>query len=181
MRPARRWIAERSVNLLITLRNAQVRRISWVRGVRPAGERCEWPPHDTASRRPPTPQFSSPVIHAVYVVLHNLRAIWQVRSALGATHGRVMARPIGSDFHSRKRGSTRNREHENSSLDPPAVADRGSMWNVGLMFVATKALAPEPARYLILVSRNSTCFLATGSYFFLTSLSVMVREFFLAT
>jgi len=30
--------------LLITLRNAQVRRISWVRGVRPARERCEWPP-----------------------------------------------------------------------------------------------------------------------------------------
>src|ERR1700752_683465 len=36
-------------------------------------------------------------------------------------------------------------------------------------------------RYLILDSRNSTCFLATGSYFFFTSLSVMVREFFRVT
>src|SRR5262245_60182740 len=35
--------------------------------------------------------------------------------------------------------------------------------------------------HLILDSRNSTCFLATGSYFFLTSLSVIVREFFLVT
>ena len=35
--------------------------------------------------------------------------------------------------------------------------------------------------YLILVSRNSTCFLAIGSYFFFTSLSVLVREFFLVT
>jgi hypothetical protein len=35
--------------------------------------------------------------------------------------------------------------------------------------------------YLILASRNSTCLRATGSYFFLTILSVMVREFFLAT
>src|SRR4249919_3700497 len=36
-------------------------------------------------------------------------------------------------------------------------------------------------RYLILASRNSTCFLATGSYFFFTSLSVMVREFLRVT
>jgi len=35
--------------------------------------------------------------------------------------------------------------------------------------------------YLILDSRNSTCFLATGSYFFFTSLSVMVREFLRVT
>jgi len=47
--------AERNNILLITLRNAQVRRISWVRGVRPARGRCEWPPHDTASGRPPSP------------------------------------------------------------------------------------------------------------------------------
>src|ERR1700751_1795105 len=40
-------------NSLITLRNAQVRRISWVRGVRPARGRCEWPPHDTVSRPAP--------------------------------------------------------------------------------------------------------------------------------
>src|SRR5215470_2391251 len=36
-------------------------------------------------------------------------------------------------------------------------------------------------RYLIFASRNSTCFLATGSYFFLVSLSVMVREFLRVT
>src|SRR5262245_44490188 len=35
--------------------------------------------------------------------------------------------------------------------------------------------------HLILDSRNSTCFLATGSYFFFTSLSVMVREFLRVT
>ena len=34
---------------------------------------------------------------------------------------------------------------------------------------------------LDLDSLNSTCLRATGSYFFFTSLSVMVREFFLAT
>src|SRR5215470_3467055 len=36
-------------------------------------------------------------------------------------------------------------------------------------------------RYLIFASRNSTCFLATGSYFFLLSFSVMVREFLRVT
>src|SRR6185312_9893593 len=35
--------------------------------------------------------------------------------------------------------------------------------------------------YLILPSRNSTCFFAMGSYFFMTSFSVLVREFFLVT
>src|SRR5215470_5887545 len=39
----------------------------------------------------------------------------------------------------------------------------------------------ERGRYLIFASRNSTCFLATGSYFFLVSLSVMVREFLRVT
>ena len=39
----------------------------------------------------------------------------------------------------------------------------------------------EERGYLILDSRNSTCFLATGSYFRFTSLSVIVREFFLVT
>src|SRR5712672_2937888 len=38
---------------LITLRSAQVRRISWVRGVRPVRERCEWPPQEAAPDRPP--------------------------------------------------------------------------------------------------------------------------------
>jgi hypothetical protein len=40
---------------------------------------------------------------------------------------------------------------------------------------------PRSARYLILDSRNSTCFFATGSYFFMTNLSVMVREFLRVT
>src|SRR4051812_12610880 len=35
--------------------------------------------------------------------------------------------------------------------------------------------------YLILPSRNSTCLRTTGSYFLSTSLSVLVRAFFLAT
>ena len=35
--------------------------------------------------------------------------------------------------------------------------------------------------HLILASLNSTCFFATGSYFFIASLSVIVREFFLVT
>src|SRR5262245_20303140 len=42
--------------------------------------------------------------------------------------------------------------------------------------------AARPSRrHLILASRNSTCVLATGSYFFFTSLSVMVREFLRVT
>src|ERR1700712_2352163 len=44
-----------------------------------------------------------------------------------------------------------------------------------------KIASAAPEAYLILDSLNSTCLRATGSYFFLTSLSVMVREFFLAT
>src|SRR4029077_19541372 len=47
-----RGIASSSIRL-ITLRNAQVRRISWVRGVRPVRGRYEWPPHDAAPDRPP--------------------------------------------------------------------------------------------------------------------------------
>src|ERR1043166_4870015 len=35
--------------------------------------------------------------------------------------------------------------------------------------------------YLIFPSLNSTCFFATGSYFFILSFSVIVREFFLVT
>jgi hypothetical protein len=35
--------------------------------------------------------------------------------------------------------------------------------------------------YLILVSLNATCFLATGSYFLKLSLSVAVRGFFFVT
>ncbi len=35
--------------------------------------------------------------------------------------------------------------------------------------------------YLIFASRNSTCLRATGSYFFSTSFSVLVRAFFLVT
>src|SRR5258708_37756036 len=38
---------------LITLRSAQVRRSSGVRGVRPVRERCEWPPQEAAPDRPP--------------------------------------------------------------------------------------------------------------------------------
>src|ERR1700734_4261053 len=49
----RRLGAGRRAVLSITLRSAQVRRISWVRGVRPAWERGEWPPQITASGRPP--------------------------------------------------------------------------------------------------------------------------------
>src|SRR5258707_15822217 len=45
---------------LITLRNAQVRRISWVRGVRPVRGRYEWPPHDAAPDRPPFLAPSAP-------------------------------------------------------------------------------------------------------------------------
>ena len=63
----------------------------------------------------------------------------------------------------------------------------------GHLHVATDIFRPckkpgaEPghatsARALLdLASRNSTCFFATGSYFFFTSLSVMVREFLRVT
>src|SRR5271165_6814062 len=45
----------------------------------------------------------------------------------------------------------------------------------------SRSVAKSIDRYLILDSRNSTCFFATGSYFFFTSFSVFVREFFLVT
>ncbi len=48
-------------------------------------------------------------------------------------------------------------------------------------YVAPILLQSAATSYLILDSRNSTCFLATGSYFFFTSLSVMVREFLRVT
>src|SRR5215813_10305226 len=103
----------------ITLRSAQVRRISWVRGVRPVRERYEWPPHDAAPDRPP----SLPTV-----------------------------------LPARQRLETKQRQA------PMAPCCFSSL-----------------ERYLIFASRNSTCFLATGSYFFLVSFSVMVREFFLVT
>src|SRR5947209_17090951 len=104
---------------LITLRNAQVRRISWVRGVRPVRGRYEWPPHDAAPDRPPSSRASGSCL-------------------------------IHSSISQNTKGVRR--------------ADRRAR-----------------RRHLILASRNSTCFLATGSYFFFTSLSVMVREFLRVT
>src|SRR6266849_9165253 len=50
---------------LITLRNAQVRRISWVRGVRPVRGRYEWPPHDAAPDRPPISGALTAPIHSL--------------------------------------------------------------------------------------------------------------------
>ena len=44
-----------------------------------------------------------------------------------------------------------------------------------------RPMSPGACAYLILVSRNSTCFFATGSYFFFTIFSVWVREVFLVT
>src|SRR5271166_2846456 len=94
------------------------------RGVRPVGRRYEWPPHDTATDRPP------------------LRRHARLRAGLAP--------------------DLRRRDHQST---------RGMS---GASFAGS-------AVYLILPSRNSTCFLATGSYFFFTSLSVMVREFFRVT
>src|SRR5690606_18811993 len=78
-------------------------------------------------------------------------------------------------------------------------------WKVSLQFLVGKSIRStgregEPAfsqsrdgpkesarrrrflrNYFILPSRYSTCFFAIGSYFVLTSLSVMVREFFRVT
>src|SRR5689334_7804594 len=93
------------------------------RGVRPARERCEWPPHTTASGRPP---FSPHIAWA-----------------------------------RRPDSSPKNERAPNGR--PRSFRDR------------------RGRVYLILPSRNSTCFLATGSYFFFTSFSVCVREFFLVT
>src|ERR1041384_5410051 len=103
----------------ITLRNAQVPPISWVRGVRPVRERYEWPPHDAAPGRPP--------------LFHRLEFPIRSQNARGRPSGRPRS--------------------------PRSCA----------------------TRYLILASRNSTCFLATGSYLFLVSFSVIVREFFRVT
>src|SRR5437660_11198381 len=92
---------------LITLRNAQVRRISWVRGVRPVRERHEWPPHDAAPGRPPF--------------------------LIALRRGKMGARRI-------------------TPARPPWSRAFPSALQAG---------------HLNLASQNSTCFLATGSYFFL--------------
>src|SRR5215510_3248471 len=68
---------------------------------------------------------------------------------------------------------------------PPSLRASGSRLIHSSISQNTKGVpgAARPARrgHLILDSRNSTCFLATGSYFFFTSLSVMVREFLRVT
>src|SRR3979490_2560416 len=70
--------------------------------------------------------------------------------------------------------------------EPPLVAARQSISHTATKSkrgrkAPFKSASDVPKPYLILDSRNSTCLRATGSYFFFTSLSVMVREFFLAT
>src|SRR5208282_6763506 len=104
----------------IALRSAQVRRISWVRRVRPARGWCEWPPHDSAPGRPPW-----------------RRRLWRFVAL--------------------------------------------QTWMPGTWAGHDETEIQFRDLYLILDSRNSTCFFATGSYFFFTSLSVMVREFFRVT
>src|SRR5215213_1492474 len=95
--------------LLKTLRGAQVRRISWVRGVRPVGGSAS----GLLMKLFPTGQLFPPV---------------------AARTENEKGRPRGAPFY-----------------------------------------IPDRPDYLILASRNSTCFLATGSYFFLVILSVIVR------
>src|SRR5215510_1197173 len=75
--------------------------------------------------------------------------------------------------------------HLRSAAENAAERHRAPEW-APLSFVATLSVRAmsfvcDRARYLIFASRNSTCFLATGSYFFLVSLSVMVREFLRVT
>src|SRR5712671_5959680 len=65
-------------------------------------------------------------------------------------------------------------------------ADRRNLQTVaakcdGRPAVGALAASGRARGYLIFDSRNSTCFFATGSYFFLTSLSVIVREFLRVT
>ena len=61
-------------------------------------------------------------------------------------------------------------------MDPKADTYRSQLW---LSDFAGKA--QRAAAHLILVSLNSTCLRATGSYFLNDSLSVFVREFFFVT
>src|SRR5437588_1281480 len=111
-------------NTLITLRNAQVRRISWVRGVRPArggasgllitpfrpATILRHHPEVAAKRPSKDVTYTGPVV---------------LRSSRSLSSGRPLrAGPVGSHLR---------------------VSGREA--------------------YLILYSRNSTCFLATGSYF----------------
>src|SRR5262249_33424112 len=72
--------------LLKTLRNAQVRRISWVRRVRPAAWRCEWPPHRRRLR--PATSLSGRYFHAMMVG----------NGARGAAHARLFDLRL-AEFH----------------------------------------------------------------------------------
>src|SRR4249919_3267447 len=109
-----------SPKVLITLRNAQVRRISWVRRVRPVRERYEWPPHDAAPGRPP---FGS------RVRLQNTR---KLRTDVARAKREAC-------FHATR------------------INAKGAPWR------PAGSLVSALDRYLIFASRNSTCFLATGS------------------
>src|SRR5215472_1975177 len=117
-------------NTLITLRNAQVRRISWVRGVRPA--------RGGASGLLMTP--------------------------FPAGHVRTFAGERASGLRAPRRAT---------ALAHGSSSSGARLWRAPWM--------THRRAYLILDSRNSTCFLATGSYFFLTNLSVIVREFLRVT
>src|SRR5215831_15768191 len=129
------------------------------RGVRPARERWEWPPQKHRFR-PATflrGNFFNLKIGVVRATVSRCRSWAAARDAYGCQT---------ADTPSPRRPQIKPGIPDEQTLDPSKVAndaDRGSK------------------RHLILVSRNSTCFLATGSYFFLLSLSVMVREFFLVT
>ena len=66
-----------------------------------------------------------------------------------------------------------------SALVPVVQAAMKKPPETGGSFRQVKRSGQSP--HLILVSLNSTCLRATGSYFFFDIFSVMVREFFLVT
>ena len=111
----------------------------------------------------------------------------QLGSFLGAYGGGLIYDALGSYTHGlahRRRAGPCRRHHPGRVRADPA--DPAAAAGHGIVKIKTGPQGPVevssvPRSYLILLSRNSTCLRATGSYFFLTSFSVMVREFFLAT
>src|SRR6266849_9750804 len=134
------------------------------RGVRPVGRRYEWPPHDTATDRPPrlrrcaglrilaatkpSPDTNTPGACQALFLRATRLSMSRKKPALGLD-------PRMETGFANRTGSHKAIERDDNSK-----------------------IKSSRSIYLIFPSRNSTWFLTPGSYFFFTSLAVTVREFF---
>ena len=118
--------------------------------------------------------------HQVGIVPRRLWRRADLRRARLLHHGVADRRRAGPGRRHHP-GRVRADPAERAAADADGVVFTGAESKTGPERAPFKSVSDALANYLIFDSLNSTCLRATGSYFFLTSLSVMVREFFLAT